>query len=275
MEWYYLLVFVGGLLVGILVILFMGAKIQPELRDMIPRPEIGKIECQSGGSLSIEVSVGTPPTGMVLVALHSHVYEILTGDPPAAPPSGSTSHGASLTTITHPAAPSGGTVVVWAEYHGHSWQTREYVCSNGSSNGMKQMLPMIAAGATGVLDAIPKNLLIAPAPGTPGASTGPAAELVGALAQSPESVLRYVAEASTPAEPLWRALGGPRAPFEATLVLLHRTGGVGAVLTIVTEVGGRRVQFTWVTSNWAFNGANRLRSESDEPGLPALVVAPA
>ncbi|MBN9120281.1 MAG: hypothetical protein J0I06_14175, partial [Planctomycetes bacterium] len=60
-----------------------------------------------------------------------------------------------------------------------------------------------------------------------------------------------------------------------TLVLLHRPGAVGAVLTVVTVVGDRRVQLRWVTSDWRFNGVNRFRCESDEPGVPALVVSPA
>jgi hypothetical protein len=135
----------------------------------------------------------------------------------------------------------------------------------------KSFAPTVSAE----LEAIPQNMRIEPGAVAPGATTGPAAELVGALTQSPEPVLRYVAEASTPAEPLWRALGGRGPVFEATLVLLHRTGGVGAVLTVVTAVGGQRIQFTWVTSNWRFNGANRLRCESDEPGLPVLTVTPA
>jgi hypothetical protein len=119
------------------------------------------------------------------------------------------------------------------------------------------------------LEAIPRAYRVSPE------SSAPATDLGGALAGAAETVLEYVPEASTPTEPFWKARGKSGAVREWALCLLHRQGGFGAVLSAVCLVGGREVRITWVTSDWRFHTANRLRCESDEAGGLSLLVRPA
>lgn len=274
MELAYLLAFSGGLLAGIVVAMMVSLRVGPDREDAPLPPNIGQITCQPAGSITFPVSAPATFSIMQLVAYYTYVYTTLPSSLPDAPPSGAVAHDPT-SPLVHPSAPAGGFVVVWAQYTGYTKSAREYACGSGSSGGRSvgnKLQPMKALPVQ--FDAFPASYRIEPAPSAPSASGGAASELVGYLARPGEAVLRYVAEASTPAEPLWRALGGPVAPYEATLTLLHRTGGTGAVLT-VTVLGARRVHLTWVTSDWKFTGVNRLRSESDEPGMPVLVVAPA
>jgi hypothetical protein len=231
--------------------------------------------CQSDGSVEDSVTASTSGTMPVeLEYLYAYVYPTGT-TPDKEPPSGSTVSGPA-NSISVPNAPTSGTFAVWAEYHGYLMTSVDYDCNNAVRMRLNPVGPLRPAPGSGHPEAVPANMRLAPADGSAlPAATGPGPELVGALTRGPEPVLRYVAEASTPAEPLWRALAGTGPVVEATLVLLHRTGGLGALLTIAAMLGDRRVQFTWVTSDWRFNGTNRLRSESDDPGLPALVVSPA
>jgi hypothetical protein len=280
MEPFSLLVFTGGLVAGIVIGLLLSLRTDPARRvprilteheREIPTPEIGPIGCGSDGSITFEVDAPAEHEGMHLVGFHSLVVAGLTGDPPSEPPPEADDHGME-TTITINAPPPCGTVVVWATYEAHGSRSRDYCCSSSccSSNTASGFQPMV--GATP--DAFPTSYRFVPEGPTPPASTGPAAQLVGLLPGSSDTPLRYVAEASTPSDPLWRALGGPGPVFEATLVLRYRTAGIGAVLTVVTVIGDRQVKLIWVTDDWQFYGTNRFRCESD-PGLPALVVSPA
>ena len=289
MEPLSLLVFVGGLVVGIVIALLLTVRTGPEQqgtrppteqdrrgtrtvteRREVPIPDIGPVVCGSDGSISFEVSAPTNAEGLQLVGFFSSVVETPTTIPHA-PPSDAQSHGLT-TTIVYPAPPACGVVVVWAEYQGFSSRSRDYACGScGSSNGANEFRMMGGSAP----DAFPASYRLVPESAAPGAATGPGAELVGLLPKSSDTVLRFVAAASTPAEPLWRALGGPGPVFDANLVLRYRAGALGAVLTIFAVIGDRQVKRTWVASDWQFFGVNRFRSEPDEPGVPVLVVSPA
>jgi hypothetical protein len=138
---------------------------------------------------------------------------------------------------------------------------------------MMGMSRSLSATVTEQFEAVPRAYRVSP--GSPLAEGGPAADLVGALSRTPEALLVYTPEASTPVEPVWQARGGPEPVVRWSLNLLHRAGGLGAVLSAVSVVGGREVRFTWVTSDWRFHTANRLAPEASEPGVPALLVRPA
>lgn len=276
MELAHLLAFAGGVAVGvILALLFSRGRSARTTRTERFRAVSGDLDpsLQSAACQDGQITVAGEPSstvdGLTLVQLHSVTVDTLPDTLPPEPPDGALEHGTSFP-FSRPADGSSGYVLVWAEYRGYGVAAIAYECTG--SNGMRRFVPNLASG---VLDAIPKSLRLEPGPATPGAAGGPVAELVGALTGGPPPVLRYVAEDSTPAEPLWRGLGGSASVFEATLSLMHRTGGVGAVLAVTAVVGGQRVRLTWVTSDWRVNAPNRLRCESDEAGLPVVAVGPA
>lgn len=267
-----LLGFVGGVLVGLLAAVLWRKIFDPMA---FPDPAIN-VTCLSGGMIRIDGSVGTLPANVELINLHAQVYDDTSHPVPDHPGSEGASAFSSFP-IELP-LPGGSTppdlVAVWAEFRIFGKDTATCSCSGSSSTLSKsRRISAVSSGAAEQLEAMPRTYRVSHGLSNAGSSGGPALQLIGSL--NPESLLRYVPEASTPAEPLWRARGGADSAIEWTLRLLHGSGGFGAVLSVRGLIGSREVRFNWVTSDWRFHVANRLISESDEPGAPALIVSPA
>jgi len=226
--------------------------------------------CASGGQVTI---TGTPmlPDGFQIIDLVSRVYN--TSPPTTAPPDvpnppndGSTAHGQTTFPINRPDAAANGvrhTAVVWLKYSGYVRATAEFnpgdcLGSGSGGGGMIRMGGRLPAGAAQQPDAYPRRYRVSAADG---------ASLAAPV------VLDFSPDASTPADPLWKAPGGAEGYVEWTLCLLYRAGGFGAVLSAIRRVGGRDERLTWVTSDWRFHLANRFSPESSDGH--AIVVQPA
>ncbi|HJZ55013.1 MAG TPA: hypothetical protein VKE74_08640 [Gemmataceae bacterium] len=274
------LAFAGGLLLGVLVTVLFVKKIVKSFVEL-PPPDITQVTCLSGGSIQIDGSASPTVDNLTLAGLYSEVYDVLPTTIPPTPPATAVYHGTSFPLFrTLPSGLSGPTdyVVVWAEYSGYRSRTYEYSSCSGSGSGVApgdQIAHVVSAAVTEELEAIPRTYRVSPGSSPAGAVGGPADELGGAVARAPEAVLQYVPEASTPIEPFWRARGGPGPVVEWSLCLLYRSGGFGAVLSAVCLIDGRNVRLTWVTSDWRFHAVNRLACESDDAGVPVILVRPA
>ena len=265
----------GGILAG-LSFGYVLLKAIVMARFATPTITINSAPCASG-RITIGGVIDADNAEFQLRALHVKVYDNPATTVPANPltESGVTRYAVTALPITHP-VPGGTTgndlVAVWGEYTAWTHGSRAYpACPASSSGSSTHMVPKVVSPD---LDAVPREVRVTLAvAGEP--ARGPAAELAGALGRAPGTVLRYVPEESSPSEPFWRALGGTDVIHEATLRLMHRVDGTGALLRGAILVAGRRVELVWVTSTWRANGASRLVCESDEPGVPALVVTPA
>jgi hypothetical protein len=239
----------------------------------LPDPDI-EVRCISPTQVQITGSIDVAPAGTRLTNLHVVAYE--DGHPVPASPEGqgATPCGTAFPiTYTLPTLNTARIVVaVWAEFQANTSDSFELdSCSgsglSGSGSGSDRLIRSLPGGAAEQLEAVPRAYRVSPGSPPAGATGGPALP--------PEAVLRYDPEVSTPLEPVWQARGEPGAVREWTLCLLHRHSGFGALLSVVCLVGGREVRLTWVTSDWRFHAPNRLAPESDDPGVPALVVSPA
>jgi hypothetical protein len=268
------LAFAAGAVVGFVVALFVR---RPRLA--LPKPEIGTVSCQPSNMLRIPVSVATDPN-VTLAELYSKVWD---NAPASVSPSpiteGATPH--PVATQIDRALPSGLSgptdfVVVWARFQGFSMSDIvEFSNCSGGSFGGPALTRMAHSAAAAQLEAVPRAYKVSSGSAQIDVSKGPAAHALGTLLQAPAPLLQYVPESSTPVEPFWRGKGGAGPAVEWSLRLLHRTGGFGAVLSLIYLIGGRETRLTWVTSTWRFHAANRLTCESDDAGVPTLLVQPA
>jgi hypothetical protein len=274
-----LLPFAVGLVVGALLLFLL-----LRFRSVVSLPSWTITDACLRADGQVQIDVNTVPTttpAVQFVRFHAQVYR---NDPGSvgAPGSSATTEGATSSFLApNPTGTSSSTdcVVVWAEFTVFDVQ-KLIRAIPGCSGGSNQMAPRVAAPPRSGLvsehfDAIPKAYRVSTGPAPPGAGGGPSVELVGELATASGVHLVYNPEASTPTEPVWTAQGGSGPVTGWTLILLHRHGGFGAVLSATGAVGGREVRFTWVTSEWRFHTNNRLTSEASEPGVPALLVSPA
>jgi hypothetical protein len=278
-----LLAFTGGVLAALLVGWLVLRVIIRKLINL-PSPTINNVTCLPGGQIQIDATIDAAPPGATLEGLYTEVYDDPNQVVSACPDSGGLSQPLPTTSPFSlvqklPPGLSGlddDLAVVWAVYRVCVVSSLAFhhcpESSSGPGLGVSRPIPAVAVEQ---LEAVPRAYRVSAGSPAAGAGRGPAANLVGALARAPETVLRYVPEASTPLDPRWRARGGPDPALEWTLLLLHRPDGFGAVLGVVCRADGREVRLTWVTSEWRFHTANRLTCESDEAGGLSLVVRPA
>ena len=272
------LAFLGGALAGVLAALLFRTRIK--LLDEIPTPTISTVTCLSGSQIQIGGATGTTPEGMNLVALYARVYDDPNQVVPATP-DGATLAGTSFPiTLNLPLGLAGPSdlAVVWAEYQAYTKNSLVYSTCSGSGSGsgsgggtpMPGVARALSPAAAAQLEAVPRAYRVSP--GSP--AVGAEAELAGALAGAAETVLHYVPEDSTPLEPFWRSGRPTGLVREWSLRLLHRNDGFGGLLSAVCLLGSRELRLTWVTSDWRFHAANRLRCESDEAAGLSLLVQP-
>ncbi|AMV27752.1 hypothetical protein VT84_25345 [Gemmata sp. SH-PL17] len=264
----------GGLLAGFL---FGYALLRASAvsRFATPTITINSAPCASG-RITIGGVIDPNNDEFQLRAIHVKVYDDPTKVVPANPlgEGGVIRYAVTALPIVHPVP--GGTsgndlVAVWGEYTAWNHGSKVYpACAPSGSSSSSTPMRVVAPE----LDAVPREFRVELA-APDGAVSGPAAQLVGALRGAAAPVLRYVLEGSTPADPVWRGLNGTDAVHETSLRLMHRADGTGALLRAAMVVAGQRVELTWVTSKWCANGASRFVCESDQPGIPALVVTPA
>jgi hypothetical protein len=260
----------AGLLLAFVIVRLLGLTFPV----VLPKPSLQNATC-SGGQVTVNVNAAATADGLTLANYASFIYTDLAAVPDPAPPSGSLIH-PPTSQITRPAVGSTGLLAVWSIYQGNSQASSvTYTCSGSSGGPPNPMTLLPPSAVTEQLEAVPRAYRVSPGSPLSGEGGSPAADVVGALSREPEAILEYAPEASTPVSPVWQARGGPGPVVRWHLHLLHRQGGVGAVLSIVCLVGGREMQFTWVTSDWRFHAANRLTSEASQPGVPALLVRPA
>jgi hypothetical protein len=233
----------------------------------------------SGGNVVVQGSASSTCNGLTLAQLWSFVYSTLpsTGAP-STPPAGAVSSPPTFP-LTVSAVGGTGLVAVWSLYQGYSAPgTVSYSCTGpGGAGGpspqtMQRVLPLTVNDQ---LEAIPRAYRVSAGSPFAGPGIGPGAEVMGALSRDREALLEYAPEVSTPVDPVWQAAAVPGSLLRWSLNLLHRNSGLGAVLSVLGLVDGREVRFTWVTSEWRFNSANRLAPEASDPGVPALLVCPA
>ncbi|VTR94746.1 unnamed protein product [Gemmata massiliana] len=266
----------GGLLAGFL---FGYALLRALVMSTLATPGITLTgaACASG-RITISGAIDPDTAEYQLRALHVKVYDNPATVVPTNPlgVAGVTRYPASALPITHtaPGGTSGNDLIaVWSEYTAWNHGSRVFpACVPSGSSGPST--PTTPRMVPPELDAVPRELRVELA-ALDGAVSGPTAALVGALAGALATVLRYVLEGSTPSDPVWRGLNGTDAVHETSLRLMHRADGTGALLRAAMVVAGQRVELTWVTSKWCANGVSRFVCESDEPGIPALVVSPA
>jgi hypothetical protein len=134
-----LLLFVGGVVVGVVLAKLPRRRVKFEFRADPTPPSVTAVRCQPGGrTVEIDVTAGSSTGGLELVALYTRVDD---NDPGADPsPTGATRHDpATSATLTHtlPGRLMGPKdyVVFWAEYRTFVSFTFEYDSCTGTGTG--------------------------------------------------------------------------------------------------------------------------------------------